>query len=103
VQVLSDQVLIDWLPAAAPNCKPAVAESLQVAIEYDPQPPFNSGSPTKADASTLRLALRILMGDRPVRYFTDVSGQAIGARLRRARRALSGRRQSKHSPPQVMH
>ena len=36
-----------------------LAESLQLAIEYDPQPPFNSGSPTKADASTLRLALRI--------------------------------------------
>jgi transcriptional regulator GlxA family with amidase domain len=40
-----------------------LAESLQLAIEYDPQPPFDSGSPTKADASTLRLALRILMGD----------------------------------------
>src|SRR5918912_344940 len=69
-----------------------VAESLQVAIEYDPQPPFNSGSPTKADASTLRLALRILMGDRPVRYFSQVSGHALGARLRRARHAVSHRR-----------
>ena len=67
-----------------------LAESLQLAIEYDPQPPFNAGSPTKADASTLRLALRILMGDRPVRYFSQVSGQAMTARLRRARRALSG-------------
>jgi transcriptional regulator GlxA family with amidase domain len=162
VQVLSDQVLIDWLRTTAPNCKwtasvctgaglyaaagllegktttthwafrdnlramgvevvgdrvvwqgnhvsgagvsagidmalsltdhvhgRQVAESLQVAIEYDPQPPFNSGSPTKADASTLRLALRILMGDRPMRYFTQVSAQAIGARLRRASDALS--------------
>jgi hypothetical protein len=80
-----------------------IAESLQVAIEYDPQPPFNSGSPTKADASTLRLALRILMGDRPLKYFTEVTGQATRARLRRAQRAISDRRQSKHSPPQVTH
>jgi len=26
-----------------------VAESLQLGIEYDPQPPFDSGSPEKAD------------------------------------------------------
>jgi transcriptional regulator GlxA family with amidase domain len=170
VQVLSDQVLIDWLRSSAPNCKwtasvctgaglyaaagllegktttthwafrdnvramgvevvadrvvwqgnhvsgagvsagidmalsltdrvqgREVAESLQLAIEYDPQPPFSSGSPTKADASTLRLALRILMGDRPVRYFTEVSRQALGARLRRANNALSARRREKHS------
>jgi transcriptional regulator GlxA family with amidase domain len=170
VQVLSDQVLIDWLLTAAPNCKwtasvctgaglyaaagllegkkttthwafrdnlramgvdvvgdrviwqgnhvsgagvsagidmalsltdrvhgRELAESLQLAIEYDPQPPFSSGSPTKADASTLRLALRILMGDRPVRYFTEVSRQAMGARLRRASTALSERRREKHA------
>jgi transcriptional regulator GlxA family with amidase domain len=176
VQVLSDQVLIDWLRTAAPNCKwtasvctgaglyaaagllvgktttthwafrdnlramgvevvgdrvvwqgnhvsgagvsagidmalsltdrvhgRALAESLQLAIEYDPQPPFNSGSPTKADASTLRLALRVLMGDRPVRYFTQVSSQAIGARARRARRALTDRRREKHSARQAIH
>jgi transcriptional regulator GlxA family with amidase domain len=176
VQVLSDQVLIDWLRATAPNCKwtasvctgaglygaagllegktttthwafrdnlramgvevvgdrvvwqgnhvsgagvsagidmalsltdrvhgRKIAESLQVAIEYDPQPPFNSGSPTKADASTLRLALRILMGDRPVRYFTEVTEQAMRARLRRAQHAVSDRRQSRHSPRRVMH
>jgi transcriptional regulator GlxA family with amidase domain len=176
VQVLSDQVLIDWLRTAAPNCKwtasvctgaglyaaagllagktttthwafrdnvramgvevvgdrvvwqgnhvsgagvsagidmalsltdhvhgREVAESLQLAIEYDPQPPFNSGAPTKADASTLRLALRILMGDRPVRYFSQVSGQAIAARLRRARQVLSGRRQERHPTQQAGH
>ena len=78
-----------------------VAESLQVAIEYDPQPPFNSGSPAKADAGTLRLALRILMGDRPMKYFTEVTGQAMRARLRRARHAVSDRRQTRQSPPQV--
>ncbi len=169
VPVMSDEVLIDWLRAAAPNCKwtastctgaglyaaagllegktttthwafrdnlralgvevvadrvawqgnhvsgagvsagidmalsltdrvhgRQLAESLQLAIEYDPQPPFNAGSPTKADASTLRLALRILMGDRPVRYFLQVSGQAMAARVRRARRALSRPRRENH-------
>jgi transcriptional regulator GlxA family with amidase domain len=75
-----------------------VAESLQLAIEYDPQPPFDSGSPTKADASTLRLALRILVGDRPVQFFTQVGRQVIGARLRRARTALSGGRFSAARP-----
>ncbi len=79
-----------------------LAESLQLAIEYDPQPPFNSGLPTKAEASTLRLALRILMGDRPVRYFTQVSGHAMAARLRRARRALSGRGKNRHVTRQVV-
>lgn len=165
VQVLSDQVLIEWLRAAAPTCRwtasvctgaglyaaagllegkattthwafrdnlramgvevvgdrvvwqgnhvsgagvsagidmalsltarvhgREMAQSLQLAIEYDPRPQFSSGSPTKADAGTLRLALRILMGDRPVRYFAQVSGQATAARLRRARRAVTGRR-----------
>jgi hypothetical protein len=42
-----------------------LAESLQLVIEYDPQPPFDSGSPTKADASTLRLAFHLLLGGRP--------------------------------------
>jgi cyclohexyl-isocyanide hydratase len=74
-----------------------VAEALQAAIEYDPQPPFDSGSPAKADASTLRLALRILMGDRPVRYFSEVSRHALGARFRRASHALSARRRESHS------
>jgi hypothetical protein len=69
-----------------------LAEALQLVIEYDPQPPLNSGSPTKADASTLRLAFRLLVGDRPVRFATEVIGQASAARVRRARRALTGRR-----------
>jgi transcriptional regulator GlxA family with amidase domain len=80
-----------------------LAESLQLAIEYDPQPPFDSGSPTKADASTLRLALRLLLGDRPVQFITQVSRQAIAARLRRARTALSGGRQRKRSAREAMH
>lgn len=68
-----------------------LAESLQLVIEYDPQPPFQSGSPTKADASTLRLAMRVLLGDRPVQYATRIYRQAIGARIARARNAFSRR------------
>jgi transcriptional regulator GlxA family with amidase domain len=75
-----------------------LAESLQLAIEYDPQPPLASGSPTKADASTLRLALRVLLGDRPVQAFTRLNRHSATARLRRARRALFERRASKPQP-----
>jgi transcriptional regulator GlxA family with amidase domain len=70
-----------------------LAESLQLVIEYDPQPPFDSGSPAKADASTLRLALRVLLGDRPLQMAGRINGQAAAARLRRARSAVrAGRR-----------
>ncbi len=66
-----------------------LAESLQLVIEYDPQPPFASGAPDKADASTLRLALRVALGDRPLQMLSRVSDHAGRARLRRARRALA--------------
>jgi transcriptional regulator GlxA family with amidase domain len=69
-----------------------LAESLQLAIEYDPQPPFDTGSPTQADASTLRLALRVLLGDRPFQAAARVSRQSAAARFKRVRRALAGRR-----------
>src|SRR5918999_5589653 len=69
-----------------------LAESLQLIIEYDPQPPFDTGSPTKADASTLRLAFRILLGDRPFEMAARVNGHAAIERLGRARRALTRRR-----------
>jgi cyclohexyl-isocyanide hydratase len=69
-----------------------LAESLQLVIEYDPQPPFDSGSPTKADASTLRLAFRLLLGDRPLRAAARVNSHAAAARLHRLRRRLSQRR-----------
>jgi hypothetical protein len=80
-----------------------LAETLQLVIEYDPQPPFDSGSPTKANASTLRLALRVLLGDRPVRMATRMNCQAVAARLRRARRALSPRRANKRRPAELVH
>jgi transcriptional regulator GlxA family with amidase domain len=34
---------------------PEVAQAIQLGIEYDPAPPFDSGSPDKASASTLAL------------------------------------------------
>jgi transcriptional regulator GlxA family with amidase domain len=69
-----------------------LAESLQLVIEYDPEPPFDTGAPTKADASTLRLAFRLLLGDRPLEFARRAYGHAFAARLRRARRALADRR-----------
>jgi transcriptional regulator GlxA family with amidase domain len=75
-----------------------LAKSLQLAIEYDPQPPFGTGSPAKADASTLRLALRVLLGDRPLQMATRLNRQSAAARLTRARSALSRRRPNKRPP-----
>ena len=65
-----------------------LAESLQLLIEYDPQPPFEAGSPEKASAGTLRLAFRMLLGDKPLEMARRVNGQAVAARFSRARRAL---------------
>lgn len=62
-----------------------LAEALQLAIEYDPQPPFDAGSPDKASAGTLRLAMRVLLGDRPVRMAARMNGQMLAAYARRAR------------------
>jgi transcriptional regulator GlxA family with amidase domain len=80
-----------------------LAQSLQLLIEYDPQPPFDTGSPTKADASTLRLAFRLLLGDRPLKTASRVNGHAATARLRRARRALAARRRMKRPTAEPTH
>jgi transcriptional regulator GlxA family with amidase domain len=64
-----------------------LAESLQLLIEYDPQPPFAMGSPDSTSASTLRLALRMLLGDRPFEFARRVARHAVAARFARARRA----------------
>jgi putative intracellular protease/amidase len=42
---------------------PEVAQAIQLAIEYDPQPPFDSGSPSKAPPAVLEL-LRSTMRKR---------------------------------------
>jgi transcriptional regulator GlxA family with amidase domain len=34
---------------------PLIAQAIQLAIEYDPQPPFNAGSPSKAPADVVEL------------------------------------------------
>ena len=59
------------------------AKAVQLVIEYDPQPPFTSGSPDTASASTLRLAARMLVGDTPLRTLRRVTSHLIGHRLRR--------------------
>jgi transcriptional regulator GlxA family with amidase domain len=64
-----------------------IAEALQLFIEYDPEPPFDSGSPAKADARTQRLARRIILGDQPVRAAARFGREMVRARVRRTRGA----------------
>jgi transcriptional regulator GlxA family with amidase domain len=47
-------------------CGRELAEALQLVIEYDPQPPFDSGSPAKAGASVQQRAFQLLVGDPEV-------------------------------------
>jgi hypothetical protein len=37
----------------------AVAQAIQLGIEYDPQPPFDSGSPENAPAAVVELVRQI--------------------------------------------
>ena len=39
------------LTVAAQAFGPNLAKSIQLGIEYDPRPPFNTGSPERADAA----------------------------------------------------
>lgn len=50
------------LALAARLADRVTAEGLQLAIEYDPQPPFDSGSPAKATMETLLRARALLQG-----------------------------------------
>ena len=59
-----------------------LAKAIQLGIEYDPQPPFDAGAPEKADASTLRLAMRMLLGDAPLRTAAATGTRLIGDRIR---------------------
>ena len=62
---------IDFALALASEIRgEAHAKFIQLSIEYDPQPPFDSGSPDAADASTLE------------RYHALVSKAAPGRRER---------------------
>jgi transcriptional regulator GlxA family with amidase domain len=42
---------------------PEVAQAIQLAVEYDPQPPFDAGSPAKAPAEVVEL-VRAISGER---------------------------------------
>ena len=48
-----------------------LAESIQLSLEYDPQPPFNSGHPDVADPKTLAL-LRERVYDRQASDLADI-------------------------------
>jgi putative intracellular protease/amidase len=41
-----------------------VAKAIQLGIEYDPEPPFDSGSPAKADARLVDLVTRAARGEQ---------------------------------------
>ncbi len=43
------------LTLAAKIAGPELAQAIQLGIEYDPQPPFDSGSPRTASAATVEL------------------------------------------------
>jgi putative intracellular protease/amidase len=47
------------LALAAEIAGPEVAQVIQLYIEYDPQPPFDSGSPAKASARVLDMAREV--------------------------------------------
>ena len=74
-----------------------LAEALQLANEYDPQPPFDKGSLEKADSATERRAMQVLMayaGVNRMQVATQMGRAIIRARIARARRALGGGRVS---------
>ena len=48
------------LTLAAKIAGPEVAQSIQLAIEYDPQPPFDAGSPSKAPKPIYDMAVAAL-------------------------------------------
>ncbi len=39
----------------------SIAEAIQLGLEYDPHPPFDSGSPQKASEATLNLVQQVLL------------------------------------------
>ena len=52
------------LTVAAEVAGPEAAKAIQLGIEYDPQPPFDSGSVAKASAETKEL-VRLATASRP--------------------------------------
>ena len=77
-----------------------LAEALQLVIEYDPQPPFDSGALEKVDAETKRRAMEVLMtGHSRMKVAAQMGRTIMGARLGRASRAL--RRRGTRAPSSV--
>jgi cyclohexyl-isocyanide hydratase len=52
------------LTLAAERAGPEIAKLLQLSFEYDPAPPFDSGSPEKASPETLAMAQDIFKSRR---------------------------------------
>ncbi len=50
------------LTLAAEIAGPEVAQAIQLGIEYDPEPPFDSGSPEKAPAAIVEFARGLSSG-----------------------------------------
>jgi len=50
------------LTLAAREAGPEVAQAIQLGIEYDPQPPFDAGSPDKAPREIVELVRRVMEG-----------------------------------------
>jgi len=50
------------LTLAAREAGPEVAQAIQLAIEYDPQPPFDAGSPDKAPPEIVELVRGVMAG-----------------------------------------
>ncbi len=56
-----------------------MAQMIQLAIEYDPQPPFDAGSPSKAPAALVDLVQQ-MMGDGPALPSTATTSTTGGPR-----------------------
>jgi transcriptional regulator GlxA family with amidase domain len=52
---------------------PDTAQMIQLAIEYDPQPPFDAGSPSKAPAALVDMVQQVI-GDGPALPTTTATG-----------------------------
>ena len=61
--LMHDEQMLGWVRAAHVTsrwttsvCTGSLAPAIQLAIEYDPEPPFDSGSTSKASPAVLELA-----------------------------------------------
>ena len=54
---------------------PETAQTIQLAIEYDPQPPFDAGAPSKAPAELVDLVQQMI-GEGPTLPVTSTTGGA---------------------------